>query len=1238
MKLQDTFRAIVPVRLAAGAVAGLLMFAGAAAAGEVAQVPLTVSTSIKPNVVLTVDDSGSMDFEVLADTSDGAFWWNTQTKTFWGTTTGANNQPGFNFNPTGQSGRVGSTTVFWKKYSYLFPNGGGTGNRALLDRFDAHFAVPPTREFAFARSSDYNRAFYNPLLTYEPWPNGGGLEFENASSTAAKSDPVFFDKTNDGTLNLTVDNTNGKSNWTFKLQVGMHDAKGNLVAEAGDETFTYFPATYYLRHTGAFTFSVDGSTFNCASPNPTAYTRYAATTKAVQDGLAAGGIDAIAPDGYCLKRYEIKSGNAFPSGRSYAAEIQNFANWFKYHRKRHLALRNGMGRTFKDIGGIRVGAVRINADPRVLTMWDIGSQRKDLVEFLYNIAGSGGTPNRQAAEFVRKEFDTNKEVIQLACQQNFNLHFTDGFSQVNTDSGAGNADGGEGSPFADSFSNTLADIAMRGYRGPLRTDLARGKVPVPSQCSGADPSRELDCNKDLHINFFGITLGAQGRIFGRTHDTVHDAHVDPPAWGNPGTAFDPVQIDDIYHAAVDGHGEMLNARASDELADTLKRALRGILDRVLSSTATLSAASARLDTGNRVFQASFSADDWAGEVTAFKVDAAGGIGAVAWNSNSTVPAASSRKIFVRGATPSEPPSEPPPEPPSVPPGGTKMVEFKWDNLTPAQQAALNVGPGGVTDDKGAKRVDYLRGSAAEEQRNGGPFRNRSRPLGDIVHSGPVFVHADDFGYDRLPVKAAGRDSYQTFRQGNLKRTPMLYFGANDGMLHALDANTGIETWAFIPTELVGELAQLSDPNYRHRFFVDGQAVAGDAYFDEKWHTILVAPTGAGGKSIVAVDVTDPKALGAGSVKWEFTNPDLGSVIGRPSIVRMANGEWAAMFSNGYDGAGLKAARLFIVRLSDGALLKTISTVLGKDDDAKAQPNGLSPPFPVDGDGDTIADRVYAGDLFGNLWKFNVGEADTDKWQVAFSAGTDKNPQPLITVCASGDVAGPFDCAASKRQPITARPVVGRGPGTGVTVFFGTGKFFETGDNVVSASDAVQSFYGIFDQDKPVAGRTKLTEQTITSEKKIGEVKVRITSNTSVPLNSDGWYMNLVSPVSGFQSERAVSAPVLRNGRLFFTTLIPSADPCAAGGSGWLMALDAMSGGRFELPALDVNGDGEFDKDDTVDDAAVSGLALGNTSESPLYLEGKNADAVVINDGKKPDEVLVKPGSRHGRQSWRQIWP
>lgn len=1208
-------------RLVASAIA-MLMFSSAALA-EISQVPLTVTASVKPNVALIVDDSGSMDFEVLVPTNDGSFWWNAGSRDFWGLDTGSGGSAGFNFNQTGNSNNT------WRKYVYLFPNGTGAGNRSLDDG-SGHYAVPPTRDYAFARSSAYNAAFYNPLNTYQPWPDGGGFVFTDANPAAVRSDPVF----GGATMDLTANIDSNAGNWTFRLYAGMRRANGTLATgTVNSERFSYFPATYYQPVPDALAFTIAGQTYSCASPDPAAYDPFVAATGATQTlmlaSLAAIDVDAIGPDGRCLRRHEIRPGETFPSGRTYAQEIQNFANWFQYHRKRSLALRNGEGTAFNPATSMRVGAVRIN-NRTPLNMWDIDTQRDDLLNFLYRTGASGGTPNRQALDFTRRQFETNTNVMQLSCQQNFVLQFTDGFSEVSSGAGVGNADGGQGVPFADGFNETLADIAMRGFLGPFRPDIERGKVPVAPQCSSANPPAWLDCNRDPHLNHFGITLGAQGNIFGVSHNRVRDAHDNPPIWQNPNVTRSPVQVDDLYHATVNGRGEMLNARSSDELTQILEQALRVITENVFSATASTAANSTRLNADTLVFQARFNGVDWSGEVLAFEIEPDGSIGALRWNSNDGVPGPAARNVFVGQ-------------------GSGNAAPFRWNSLTAAQQAALNVGPGGVVDGLGEDRVNWLRGATGNEIRNGGPLRDRSRIFGDIVNSGPAFVAAANFGYDRLPVGSPGRDSYQSFRQSNQSRRRMVYIGANDGMLHALDAETGTETWAYIPTELVSDLNRLTDPNYRHQFYMDGQPVVGDAYFDSAWHTVMIAPTGAGGRSIVAVDVTDPDALGAGSVMWEFTHPDLGSVLGRPSIARMRNGEWAAIFSSGY---GIdRAARLFIVRLSDGTLIRTISTVRNADE-ASAQPNGLSPPFPVDLNGDAVTDLVYAGDLFGNLWKFDVDSPSPASWDVVYRAAG--RPQPLVTVCASGDVAGPFACPAAQRQPITGRPVAGLGPGDGIGIFFGTGKFFEVGDNLVAPSDARQSFYAIFDQNDGTAsdrvpGRSALLEQQILAEIAAEGQEFRVTTNVPLDPLLRGWFMDFVSPARGFESERVVSDPVLRGGRVIFTTLIPDPDPCAAGGSSWLMELEAFTGGRSGRPILDIDGDGDFDADDLVDHTDPNGdpeqvPPSGRRSEvgivpTPSIIEGSEIEHKISSGTTGGlESVGERSANPRGRQSWQQRWP
>ena len=301
----------------------------------------------------------------------------------------------------------------------------------------------------------------------------------------------------------------------------------------------------------------------------------------------------------------------------------------------------------------------------------------------------------------------------------------------------------------------------------------------------------------------------------------------------------------------------------------------------------------------------------------------------------------------------------------------------------------------------------------------------------------------------------------------------------------------------------------------------------------------------------ALDVTRPHSFGSTDVLWEFTDPDLGYTIGQPVVARMADGTWAAVFGNGYNSDSQRAM-LFIVRLADGVLLQKIDTGVG----SITVPNGLATPSLI-ADGTRTIRTIYAGDLAGNLWKFDVSDANPSDWGTAFTASG--APAPLFRATDSTGVA----------QPITAPVEIGRHPDGGSMVYFGTGKFFETIDNLVGPTPQVQSFYGVWDTATPsvitypAADRdAALTRQEILYEGRPSgsNFNVRVTSDTLVDYASHrGWYLDLESPVLGAQGERVVALPILRNGRVIFPTLTPSPNPCEFGGSSWLMEIDATAG-------------------------------------------------------------------------------
>lgn len=663
----------------------------------------------------------------------------------------------------------------------------------------------------------------------------------------------------------------------------------------------------------------------------------------------------------------------------------------------------------------------------------------------------------------------------------------------------------------------------------------------------------------------------------------------------------------------------------------LVEALGSVFQNVVETTgsaASVVANSVRLDTGTYIYQARFRTMDWSGELIAYPVLQDGSIGDMLWEAGNEIPAPEDRNIFTFN-----------------PSGTPQGVSFEWDNLNEAQKNHLM----GTGDEAlGQARLNYIRGVRTGEVQYGGTFRDRNRLLGDIVNSDPVYVSAANFGYNVPSISEGFTDNaYNSFREANKNRTQMIYLGANDGMFHGFRADDGEEVFAFVPNEVFANLADLTMPAYEHQYYVDGPPRVGDAYINGEWRTILLGSTGAGGKSVFALDVTDPDDFSASDILWEFTHADMGYTIGQPSIARLTNGAWVAIFGNGYGSAGHKAM-LFIVDLETGALINAIDTGAGTE----LSPNGLSTPIPVDTTNNRITQYVYAGDLQGNLWKFDLTHTNSGQWDVAFTHGHSR--YPLFT-------ARDEDGAV---QPITARPAVGGHPDGGVMVYFGTGKFFQVGDNNISESDSRQSFYGIRDTGTRIVttDRSELQMQEITHELPGFGWQLRVTSKNAVNYDDSsdptdnpikhGWYMDLISPVDGYEGERVVSYALLRHQRVIFNTLIPSGEPCDHGGASWLMELDALTGGRLDYSVFDLNKDNLFNFDDYV---TVEVEQDGETEEVTVPVSGKRSKVgiiktpAVISAGEVEykffsgssgiiETIKEKSGSGEGigRQSWRQL--
>jgi type IV pilus assembly protein PilY1 len=568
-------------------------------------------------------------------------------------------------------------------------------------------------------------------------------------------------------------------------------------------------------------------------------------------------------------------------------------------------------------------------------------------------------------------------------------------------------------------------------------------------------------------------------------------------------------------------------------------------------------------------------------------------------------------------------------------------------LSAAQQTLLHTDADSNNDGEGQTRLEYLRGSAQHEG-TGNNYRARLNRLGDLINSDPFFV-----GMPSFPNNLGS--GYPAFRSDYSGRNPMVYVGGNDGLLHGFNANNGEEKLAYVPNLVFPHLSQLTDPGYSHRYFVDGSPTVGDAHgtFGSRcpsglggvcWRSVLISGLRNGGQGYFALDVTDPtrfdESNAANLVLWEFSDADdpdhdLGYTFSQPSIVKMANGEWAAVFGNGYnnseaDGRASASghAVLYIVFLdrgldgtwTPGTDFIKIDTGVG----SPGTPNGLATPAPVDLDGDFQVEYIYAGDLQGNLWRFDVRNASPGNWVGSVVR--------LFTAMSGGN-----------SQPITTRPEVGSHPDpleSGVIVYFGTGKYLEDSDNT-NAGLPTQTFYSIWDklETSPTAfTRGDLLQQTVISE----TASQRVTSKNEVDWQThSGCYIDLPTP-----GERQVSNSVLRNGRIIFTTLIPNTEVCSFGGSGWLMELDVCAG-RLEESPFDLNADDHFDDNDKVTVSingspqlvAISGLkSTEGILPSPTILSSGTTE-IKYNSGSRGGIFVTteNPGpSASGRQAWRQF--
>lgn len=662
---------------------------------------------------------------------------------------------------------------------------------------------------------------------------------------------------------------------------------------------------------------------------------------------------------------------------------------------------------------------------------------------------------------------------------------------------------------------------------------------------------------------------------------------------------------------------------------------------------------------NQVFQTRFTADDqsheppyddWTGNLYSLKVDGDGSVNTdladANWDAQSQLDgrAATSRRIVTWNPSANSGAGG------GVPFEATATTSTLTDKFSTTQNADLAAT--GYSDPEIAAAVDYLRGDQSNEGTGYG-FRQRTHILGDIVNSSPIYVGA--------PFGPYTDTSYIDFERAERNREPMIYVGANDGMLHAFTASLsggGKESWAFIPNGVFDHLINLTEPDYNasHRFYVDGTPTAGDVQFsDNTWHTVLVGGLRDGGKSIYALDITNPPASTATeadiaqNVLWEFTDSNMGQSYSRPMIARLydpatATGspsepQFVVVFGSGYNNSD-QQPYLYFVNAQTGVLVKKMNLCSYDVADCNTSlPNGLSTPVVVAPNGDGIVTTVYAGDLQGNLWKLDVSNHNPSKWTAS------------VLFKATGPSGNP--------QPITTAPVVSLQPDypakQGYMVYFGTGKYLGA-DDIPNGTTTpqTQSFYGIWDNGSTTdLRRTELQSQTLTSAKYTNsntgatETVLLATSNPIDWSHQYGWYMDLDIPSGG--GAMVARDPILAEGRVEFTFFVPpgtdGSNVCGNPGESYLMVLNYATGGAFQNPELDLNGDNALNSGDKVkvngQEQNPVGVDVGSGMSSSV-LETRKTTPGADHSSKNTlssgggDFHLNERGGPAGRMSWRQI--
>lgn len=1111
--------------------------------------PLFLSVNVSPNVFFELDDSGSMDWDILTGPYFHACSYDNNNPATTSQCTNKQLITTGSWNATYHSNTSSRTHYYLYKHSddalswaqadssYAIKGHSSIPNNSYKDevkrRYDAGYL-----RWIFVwdwrgRSSDFNAMYFNPKLFYSHWvgttfPKTGAKALSDANFTAVRSNPVEFSPGYTAVRSLEDMYTNISGNQSFVYEVWV-DSSGykDAAPEANKSSKTDTPNEMvdfwddHVRYTATST-GLNWVHFS--------YT-FDSNDKLTMVKKASGSIGLTDKD-----NVEVTVGGkkiSVGSGKTGAALIQNIANWYEYARRRTFVSRAAIGLAVNDSKDIRFGLGYIKKIPNktfttgskkfdsrvdlpAANVTDFSSHNDALIENLYfsnmKNVGRSSTPLRLGLKDVGDYYSSqgvdagNTSPIIQSCQHNFAVIFSDGHYNQTESTGIGDIDG-------DGQSNRLADVARKYYVNDLNTNLDNNVINPNHPDSNSTTQKTIQ-----HMVTFPVSFGLDGLLSDTTGDDLPDKKLDlvtkkqedfTPAvdadWGKVSSSIqeDPRKIDDMWHAAYNSNGLFVSADTPKQLVDGLKEIISEV-DRATSSSAALAASSGEVRNGSLVFQVFFNSRDWSGNVKAIESDAKGKFSSDYWTNNGASGELNDKPHSSRLVITRKPLFD---NDNNI--TGSQGVSFRWDNLSDIQKTSLN---------NDANLLSYLRGDKTREGEYPGQYRKRDFILSDIISSAPFFVGAP---FETYPSSLNGSTAtpYQTFRSqyadavsktGTVtrKRKRMVYTAANDGMLHGFSVDqNGRELLAYIPSMAFPKLRELSYRSYKHRYIADGAPIVADAYSTQfgsdstkgDWKSVLVAGLGAGGAGIYALDVTDPSKFSEAAANdismWEFDR------FNTAPNTQKANGDSDLGYTIGVPSVAMMNDGSWVAVFGNGYHNKE----LGGDGSAAIYivdiaTGGLIKKFDtpntyLSGDNgmsspaliDTNGDYKIDYIYAGDLAgnMWKLDVTSTSRSQWKFAYGTSASPSPLFKT-----VAG---------QPITTRPeVMGHPTGLGFMVLFGTGKFYDKNDNN-AVGQSTQAFYGIWDKNDGASTSYNLDSSSLLKQ----EVLYEGIHNFAVPDSKTG---------------------------------------------------------------------------------------------------------------------------------------